>query len=300
MIELPLAPSPFPTVNYCDGSSNGCLDVRITAICDSSCSFCIAADDMKHGRTFDLDSMVASAKLSQATSMSIIGGEPLLFLDRLNSFIDRIREEYPQVGDFYVTTALPWPVKRNREKFDELMGKITVLNVSLQHFDDDVNNLILRTHKRFSRLGLLADILKTEGYPSKIRVHLNLVRGGIDNVESLNACLLKLREMGILEVKINELMNAPEEYVSFEEISGETMDSPYSGGCSTYVDFFPGIKTLVKRSCFIVEPSRSASKRDLLKVLHKEESGELERNAKVARVLYEDGALANSWQGEAV
>lgn len=283
-------------INYCDGTNPQHLDVRITNLCDSACNFCIAAEGMKNARTFDLDAMLASAKQVQPTSMSIIGGEPFLFMKKLLSFMESVEAEVPTVKDFYLTTALPITIQRQPDLFQEIFAKITVLNASVNHYDAGLNNDILKAKKRFDRLELLRELLQEEGAADKIRVHLNLSRGGIDTALKLNTALYRLQEMGVQEVKVNELMNAPEDYVSFEEMTGVELLSPYSHGCSSKINYFPGLDITLKRSCFVVEPSRHASKRDLLKMMAKEEAGYLESNSNRASVLYEDGSLAESWE----
>lgn len=288
-------------VNYCDGSTDWCLDVRFTAKCDSACSFCIAAEDMKNDRGFHPQAMLESVKRTpQVSGLSILGGEPLLFMDKLLEFMEAVEREAPHIRNQYLTTALPYTVARKRELFDQIMEKVSILNVSIQHYDPQRNNLILKTKSKYDRLAMLQDILTLEANRPKVRVHLNLSKGGIDTAEELNRALYRLREMGVQDVKINELMNAPDDYVSFEDITGFKLDSAYAHGCSTEVDYFPGITTTLKRSCFVVEPSRQASREDLLKLMWKEESGYLEKDPNVPRVLYEDGTITSSWAGEAI
>lgn len=279
--------------NYCDGTNPGHLDVRLTNLCDNACSFCIAADGMKHARTFDMEAMLESTKKVSPKSVSIIGGEPLLFLEKLNTFMERVREEVPTVEAFYITTALPYTVVRQPELFKRMLDQVEVLNVSLQHYTNDVNNKLLNAKNKYNRIAILGELLADETNRERIRVHLNLARGGIDTVEDLTGALWTLREMGVTEVKVNELMNAPMEYVSFEDITGITLPSPYAHGCSTKLDFFPGIDITLKRSCFVVEPSRRATPLDLLKVRTKIEFPDLTKP--FDRVLYEDGELATHW-----
>lgn len=297
----PALPLLFQQKNYCDGSTDWCLDVRFTAKCDSACSFCIAAEDMKHDRGFDAEAMLASVKATkQVSGLSIIGGEPLLFMDKLLAFMTSVEQEAPHIENMYLTTALPYTVARKRDLFDRIMAKTEILNVSIQHYDPVRNNLILKTKSKYDRLAMLADILRVEENRPKVRVHLNLSRGGIDTAEELNRALYRLREMGVQDVKLNELMNAPDDYVSFEDMTGVSLASPYSHGCSNEIEYFPGIRTTLKRSCFVVEPSRAATKDDLLKVMWKEEMGYLEKDPTVPRVLYEDGTLTSRWQGDAI
>lgn len=279
--------------NYCDGTTPESLDVRLTNLCDNACSFCIAAEGMKHARSFDLEAMLTSVKVVRPSTLSILGGEPLLFLEKLLEFIERVKTEVPEVENFHVTTSLPYTVVRQKELFEELMTHLEGLNVSVQHTRSSVNNGILRAKNKFDRVALLEEILQSEDNRRKVRVHLNLVRGGIDSSEELNGVLWRLREMGVREIKLNELMNAPEDYVSFEDITGQSLPSPYSYGCSTKIDFFPGLDITLKRSCFVVEPSRAATELDLLKVRAKKELPELVQP--FPRVLYEDGELAERW-----
>lgn len=294
-------PTIFQKTNYCDGSTDWCLDVRFTAHCDNACGFCIAAEDMKSARDFNPVAMLHSVKAHlEVSALSIIGGESLLFLDKLLDFMKSVENEAPHIKNMYLTTALPYTLVSQRELFNEILSKTSVLNVSLQHYDDNVNNFLLKAKKKFSRINLLKSILEVEENRPKIRVHLNLVKGGIDTTEELSAMLYVLRDMGVQDVKINELMNAPDDYVSFEDMTGITLNSAYAHGCSTEIDFFPGISTTLKRSCFVVEPSRQASKEDLLKLIAKGALPELEKDMNVARVLYEDGFVANRWQGDAV
>lgn len=294
-------PTIFQKTNYCDGSTDWCLDVRFTANCDNACNFCIAAEDMKQSRDFDPEAMLKSVKKhTEIEGLSIIGGEPLLFMKKLLNFMETVEEEAPHIKNMYLTTALPYTVVSQREIFDEILKKTAVLNVSLQHYRDDVNNLLLNAKKKYSRMNVLRSILEVEENRPKVRVHLNLVRGGIDTAEELSTTLYILREMGVQDVKINELMNAPDDYVSFEDMTGITLNSAYAHGCSTEIDFFPGISTTLKRSCFVVENSRQATKLDLLKLIAKGALPELEKDTDAARVLYEDGTVTNRWMGDAV
>lgn len=287
-IDLPLV---LRATNYCDVNNPKHLDVRITNLCDNACSFCIAAEGMKHARKFDLDAMLASIRSVKPESISIIGGEPLLFLEKLSTFMDQVVSEQSTIKSFFITTALPLTVARQPELFRDVFNKTEVLNVSLNHYRNDDNSRVLKAKSNWDRFEWLKEFLKDEDDARKIRVHLNLSRGGIDTVGELNAALFTLREMGVKHLKLNELMNAPEDYVSFEDITGIKLDSPYAHGCSTIIDYFPGIEINLKRSCWVVESSRAATKMDLLKALAKSD----EPSNDLPRVLYEDGELATRW-----
>jgi MoaA/NifB/PqqE/SkfB family radical SAM enzyme len=290
--NLPLI---FQQKNYCDGTNPGHLDVRITNLCDNACSFCIAAEGMQHARKFNLEAMLESIKQVNPASVSIIGGEPLLFMKKLLDFMDRVKTEVPSVQHFYITTALPRTVMLQRDLFKKVFDATEVLNISLQHYKDEDNSRLMNAKQEWPRMKWLEEFLSIPGATEKVRVHLNLVRGGIDSPEAVAIALGTLREAGVKHVKLNELMNAPDEYVSFEDITGDVLPSPYSYGCSTKLDYLPGLEVTLKRSCWVVEPSRAATKLDLLKVMAKAEGAQ---NEPLPRVLYEDGELSTHWLTE--
>ena len=102
-----------------------------------------------------------------------------------------------------------------------------------------------------------------------------------------------MEKIGVKHVKINELQNVPELYVSYEDICKEKLPSPYAHGCQTEIKI-KGIsmKITLKRSCFMVEKSRKATKSDLQKAIYKQKTGTFQAFQTVA---YEDGTLENGW-----
>lgn len=107
--------------------------------------------------------------------------------------------------------------------------------------------------------------------------------------------LLRLKNLGVLNVKINELQGEPGFYVSFEQIMHVRYRSPFAHGCSTYIPIMPGMKVLLKRSCFVTEESRKASVWDLCKIILR---AIFPKSKHRFAVLYEDGTLTPSWRGE--
>ena len=120
------------------------------------------------------------------------------------------------------------------------------------------------------------------------------MKGGVDTKEKLLRTLEYLQGIGCCHIEINELQHQRESYVSFEDIMGVTYASPYANGCSTEI-FIDGIsaKLTLKRSCFLVEESRTASFTDLLKALYKRFLYKKQNNFKV---IYENGQVENSWK----
>lgn len=289
----------FEPINFCDGvywSPDGVkrpadgLAVRLTAFCDNSCSFCISAEDMLEKRPVNIPKMIEEVKKSGATSLQILGGEPLLFLDDCIEFASGVRE---QIKFMFFTTSIPYTIESQWEKFEKLMEVNDALTISIQSTDWKENNEILRAKKKFNRIETLKKIVKQ--YGDRVTVVLNLSKGGIDTYDKLWDSMDDLYSFGVKRVRVNELQKAPESYVSFEKISGISLKSPYAHGCKTNVKLYDSMSVLVKRSCFLVEDSLSGTEDDFLKLEEKERNPEKFAWQK-SNVIYEDGSLAGYWE----
>lgn len=149
---------------------------------------------------------------------------------------------------------------------------------------------------------MLGRLCALPGIAPKIRVCLNLCRGGIDTPGKLKEALLRLQALGVKHVKVNELQHAPEHYVSFEDMLGyrlaRPLRSPYAHGCQTDETelfsrlFHTSLRITLKRSCFVVEKSRKASLADLAKAAYKRW---LHTPKGVFRVMYENGQVESAW-----
>lgn len=281
----------FKNQNYCDGKYES-LDVRFTKACDNACSFCI--DKQTGAPSFgatDVDKMIQSTLSSGIKKVFILGGEPLLQPFKVLQYIKGIRSF---VDEIYITTSLPFQIIKYQSICDEIFSLINGLYISIQSTSWRINNQILQARSQHNRLDILKSLnLKMA---DKIRVNLNLVKGGIDSKEILLHALHQLEDIGCLHIKINELQNNTNIYVSFEEIMGIKMKNPYSGGCNTQITLLPytdRMKIFLKRSCFIVESSRKANMMDLFKAIYRRWFAKLTTNKH--RVVYENGQIEKDW-----
>lgn len=279
----------FPIINSCDGLYSGSMDIRFTKICDNACSFCIERPGLEGMKT-DVESMITSTIASGKKSVLILGGEPLLMLDKVLVYVKGIRDH---VDEIYITTSLPRVISKKSAVFQELIGLIDGLNVSLQHYDWKRNNEILVARNKFNRISMLEEMLTREETAAKTRVSINLVKGGIDTQEELLTFLAVLKGIGVQHVKINELQHTPESYVSYEQIMSETLKSPYAHGCQEDIDLVDGMRVTLKRSCFLVEPSLDATVADMLKVAKKRWIDKPADDGNV--VMYENGSVFDGW-----
>lgn len=265
--------------NSCDGIYES-LDIRFTKACDNNCSFCIEKFGIKSLGKTDVAALAKSVFDSNFKNILIVGGEPLLDLQKLYQFVHLVRS-YTKVKKIYVTTSLPISIDINLDTKSLLIDIIKLidgLNVSLQHYDSRINNVVLHASSKHDRLETLFMLTRINPeIRNKIRVNLNLVQGYIDNkIEVLKAIRLLSNVYHVKTIKLNELQNS-DKYVSFENIFPDCeLSSPYAHGCQTDITHYfdslslmHDIQILLKRSCFLVEPSKTATFSDLVKVVGK-------------------------------
>jgi len=275
----------FPKINTCDGIYSS-LDVRFTKSCDNSCSFCIEKRGLDSLGQTNIDKMVESVKNSGIKDILILGGEPFINPNKLLDFVSKIR---PIVDKIYITTALPISFILKQEICNQIIDQIDGLNISIQSIDNNKNIEVLQASSSHDRIKLLQKLLARN--LDKIRVSINLSRGGIDSKEKLDRTINFLAEIGCKNLKINELQNSPENYISYEKLMGEKLNSPFSGGCQTKINH-PIINIILKRSCFLTEKSLNASWKDLFKTIF----NLFRRQTNKFAVMYENGSITNNWK----
>ena len=279
--------------NCCDGIYNS-FDVHFTSACDNKCKHCI---DMRYSGLGiikpDVDAICKSIIDNDENfdDVLFLGGEPCLFLDELIECVVRIKA----VTNLkcYVTTSVPKTCYDNQDKFFYLIKILDGINLSVQHYKEDVADLIRNTKSKFDRQAFYRSLPMKE----KIRINLNIVKPHLYTKEDIMACLKHYDDMGYPEIKLSEIQHGKDFYVSFEKTFGLKLKSPYSHGCQTWVDmkqFIPEYKgrLLLKRSCFMCEQTLDASLMDGVKVLYKAIKRPKTGNYKV---VYEDGRLTNGW-----
>ncbi|MBP7510241.1 MAG: radical SAM protein [Prolixibacteraceae bacterium] len=281
----------FKMCNSCDGAYSS-LDVRFTKSCDNACPFCIER------MTGISDTGMASvSEMIQATydtgikNVLILGGEPMLYPERLLGYILGIRHF---VDTIYITTSIPFAMKEHSEVIKCILNNIDGLNVSIQSTDWRTNNKLMNASSDHNRLEILRELNKD--YADKIRVNLNLTKDGIGTIGKLTVALEYLESIGCKHVKLNELQGADSQYVSYEDMVKGIflkLKSPYAHGCQTRLKLpFFDMEIILKRSCFVVSKQKKAGAMDLLKALYKKF---FHRRKNKFAVLYENAKIERRW-----
>jgi len=278
--------------NCCDGIYNS-LDVHFTSACDNKCSHCVDLCYKGLGIKRPNVSAIVKTILNNCNNIDdvlFLGGEPCLYIDEL---IDCVRQLKSRTQlKLFVTTSVPKICYDNKDKFYELIDLIDGINLSVQHYKENVADKIRRTTSSYDRQSFYSNLPNK----SKIRINLNIVKPFLYTKEDISNCLRHYDKMGFDSIKVSEIQHGEDVFISFEEVFNLKMKSPYSSGCQMYLnmnkilgDFSTPV--LLKRSCFLCEETLTASIADGVKVLLKF----FKKSSNGYGVVYEDGTLTKGW-----
>jgi pyruvate-formate lyase-activating enzyme len=282
--------------NCCDGLYNS-FDIHFTSACDNKCSHCI---DLKYEgfgiKKPDVQAIVNTIVENQNgyDDVLFLGGEPCLYLQELLDCVKQVREKTNL--KIFVTTAIPKICKDRFDLFTELLEIIDGINLSVQHYKEEIADEIRKVPAKYDR----QEFYKNLPYKDKIRINLNIVKPYLYTKEDITACLLHYDVMGFNSIKLSEIQHGKDYFVSFEKTFGVKFKTPFYGGCQTYLETnkiteLKEMRTqlLLKRSCFMCEETLNASFMDGIKVAYKL----FEKTApNKYGVIYENGCLTKQWR----
>ena len=278
--------------NCCDGIYNS-FDVHFTSACDNKCAHCV--DKCYEGLNINKPDVEAIVKtiVDNADGLDdvlFLGGEPCLYLEELIDCVERIKAQTDL--KLYVTTSVPKICYDKRNRFEYLLSILDGLNISAQHYREDIADEIRKTKSQYDRQSFYTSL----PYKNKIRINLNIVKPYLYTKEDITNCLQHYDAMGFNSIKLSEIQHGAEYFVSFEKTFGINLKSPYSHGCQTYLnmkEIIPNFKTpvLLKRSCFMCEETLKASFSDGLKVM----TNLFRKPTNKYGVIYENGSLMKGW-----
>ncbi len=278
--------------NCCDGIYNS-FDVHFTSACDNKCSHCI--DNCYEGLKINKPNIEAIIKTIIDNSDGLddvlfLGGEPCLYLDELLECVKELKKQ--TTLKLYVTTSVPKICYEKRDKFEELIELLDGINLSVQHYKEEIADDIRKTKSTYDRQGFYNSLPHKE----KIRINLNIVKPYLYQKDDIINCLKHYDKMGFGSIKLSEIQHGEDVFVSFEKIFDIKLKSAYSNGCQTYLDMskiIPNFQTplLLKRSCFVCENTLKATLSDGIKVV----SNFFKKPQNKYAVIYEDGTLSRGW-----
>lgn len=196
------------------------LSIKLTDSCKCSCLFC-ANKELKDYGEIDFNKVEKVIRELNKTGyligVSITGGEPMLYPEKVNKLINLICSIDEKIDICITTCGL------NLRKFAEFdnLEKIESLHISRHHYDDKINREIFKNNDIASAedIKYLQSIVK-----DKLIVNINtvLIKDYIDNKEEVKkifefADSLGIKRVGIVSlIKLNDY--AREHFVDFNDI----------------------------------------------------------------------------------
>ena len=280
--------------NGCDGVYET-FNIHFTSACDNNCQHCVDKVFPGFGMVKPDPAKIAETVISHKDGIKdvlFLGGEPCLYLDELIECLERIHEG-SQLR-CYLTTAVPLCCAKNPEKFQRVIELCDGVNLSVQHFDEAVADSIRGTISKYDRQAFY----KSLPFKEKLNINMNLVRPHLCRREDVLQAI-RHYDAGFRGIKFIEVQHAPKHYCSMEEIMGFRLHSAFAAGCSTVLtpEMIPelaevGTTVILRRACFLTEPSIKATLLDGVKSLVR-----FIHPPKLAfRVVYEDGRLEETWK----
>lgn len=280
-------------INTCDQIVNEIM-VHFTKSCENKCAFCI--DSMNIGvkpQKPDIENIfkVIYEKCNDITDVTFSGGEPCLYLEELLKITKLIKSNTKLRVN--IISSMPTECWVKKDILFELIELIDNFAFSPQHYDEDIADKIRGVKSKYNHQKLYEMLPHKE----KICVNINLIKGILDKKEDVCKCIEHYNKMGFNMIKVAELFNNPDLYVSFEKIFDVKLKSPFSHGCKTKFNIKPWIPNfngtfILKRTCFMNNPLNHATLSDLFKVCTRN----IFSKKYSFGVLYENAELKPYWE----
>jgi hypothetical protein len=168
------------------------------------------------------------------------------------------------------------------------------LSFSAQHYKEEVADKIRCVKSKYNH----QELYKILPHKEKMCVNINLNKPYLYLKDDVCKCIKHYNDLGFTTIRVAELFDTEEHYVSFEEVFGIKMKSPFAHGCKTNnFDITPWIPSfkgnlIVKRVCFLVCKQRHCSFSDLVKVCTRHWF----KKPFAFGVVYEDGNVYPYWK----
>jgi pyruvate-formate lyase-activating enzyme len=261
--------------NFCGGNFPDWLEVYLTGRCNGKCSFCIEKNGFRPKESVNWRSLADTIINSNKKNILLLGGEPTLYSD-LSHLIICLSE-----AGLNVCMTTNGSSLMNRIIWSEqLLFQLKTLNVSIHHYDLDINKEITGISLEFSKLK--STIKKLHGHGVTIRINCNIIEGYIDSrLEVLNFIEFA-KKLGVDGVRFAELKN-DDRFVDLADIfPGQygLNKNPFINGCWQNAEI-NGMAVNFRQLCGMQSDKRPTiiNPKQILK-----------------KVLYYDGKLYDGWQ----
>lgn len=214
--------------NIVIGKYNFNLYIKITDYCNAKCKFCSNQSSKPGKEKLDLDKLEIVLKELKNKKMlnriSITGGEPLLYIDRLNNILNKVFEVIPDARVTINTNGINFSEIKKLDSLSKLEG----IHISRHHWDDKINDQIfgVKTAKNED----IKSLYDSVDNKKLIRLNCLLIKDYIDCKDQVRKYLEKASKIGVFRVGFVSLMPTnqycKDKYINFNDIFND-LDSDF-------------------------------------------------------------------------
>ena len=258
--------------NQCSGIYGKCLDIKITNYCPGSCYFCIERNGYKPSSVSVAKIIEKANSLTDYQTVLILGGEPFTY-PFLLELVKGLKKK-----EIYITTN---GGAFSNINIPELSKYLTGINISIQSYDEEGNNNILRTKVDFKELKESISAFQENGVP--VRFNTILLKSGINSREKMLKMLDFAKQMNVKWVRFSELQFEGKGFVFAKDVFQGINPDPYNQGCNQNFEIC-GVNVTVRQSCGIVNLLREFPA-----------NGYKRKNEADSLVMYPNGEVYTGW-----
>ena len=227
--EIEIFDEKIPVKNYlCTNDPNNIsvgeykfnLYIKITDYCNAKCQFCSNQASTPASENIDLDKLELVLRELDSkgilSRISITGGEPLLYIDRLNEVLNKVFEVIPKAFVTINTNGI------NFDKIKELdtLSRLEGIHISRHHYDDSINDQQFGV--KTATLAEIQDLFNSTSNKQLIRLNCLLIRGLINNLKEVKNYLEYASQVGVFRVGFVSLMPTnqycKDNYIDFNNV----------------------------------------------------------------------------------
>ena len=255
--------------NSCD--KGGDIELHFTNKCDNKCVYCTAQQTNVENSNGvpNADSILKSLNtIKDPIQVAILGGEPCLYINELYDVVKRIKTETNK--PVFISSSIPITCYNNKELFFKILDEVDNFNLSAQHYDNEIADKLRGTTSTYNRWEFYKEMSR---YSDKISVSFNIVKGFLDNKESICRCIREFASIGYKKFQLNEIAHNDKFYIGFDKVFGVRLKSAYSYGCMSTLDNnllgINNVEVILRRACFLATNMVNVTASDTLKAFVK-------------------------------
>ena len=120
----------------------------------------------------------------------------------LKEFLNKCKPECDDLDvKVFVTTAVPKVCFDQRDKFIVLLSMLDGINLSVQHYNENIADKIRKVKSKYDRQSFYAGL----PYKDKIRININIVKPFLYTRDDIAQCLVHYDAMGFNSIKLSEI-----------------------------------------------------------------------------------------------